>query len=268
MSCYNAAEIIGRTIESISSQQFQDYELIIVDDYSTDNTVEAIEEKITLDPRMTLIKNTENIGLTKSLIKAVRLSHGEYIARIDAGDLMHPERLRKQKEILDEHDKVGLVTSYCNIIKMKDGIMIEQYNKVLEAENIKKSMALGNRIEHCTTMFRRSIYDEVGGYNKKYYTSQDYDLWVKMLHTSSLYVIPETLSTSVYDISNSITYNKNKVQLRNGIKIRVNAMKNNYLPKKACMSGIIKALLMYILPGKVNTMLRNYFSPVKSRSLE
>ena len=95
LSVYNGQDSIGETINSILNQTFTDFELIIVNDCSTDNTT-VLLNKFTYDKRVIIIFNDKNIGLTKSLIKGISFSKGELIARIDSGDLMKIDRLEKQ----------------------------------------------------------------------------------------------------------------------------------------------------------------------------
>lgn len=110
-SVYNGERFIGETIDSIRAQTMKDWEHIIVDNCSTDRTVEIIEEYMKTDPRIRLIKNQENVGQIPNLNKAIELAKGEYIARSDADDISYPSRFEKQLAYMKEHPEAVLVGS-------------------------------------------------------------------------------------------------------------------------------------------------------------
>jgi glycosyltransferase involved in cell wall biosynthesis len=107
MSVYNGEEHLREAIDSILNQTYKNFEFLIIDDGSTDGSVNIIRSY--LDPRIRLIKNKKNIGITRSLNKGLKLARGEYIARMDDDDIAFPERLEKQVRFLNEHVNVGLV---------------------------------------------------------------------------------------------------------------------------------------------------------------
>jgi glycosyltransferase involved in cell wall biosynthesis len=258
MAVFNGGNSIRRTMDSVLSQKDVDFEFIIVDDKSTDNTLQILHEFIT-DHRIKFYMNDTNRGVTESLIKAIEVSEGTYISRIDAGDVMEPDRLKIQLGLLDLNDEIGVVASNYKMKIIYENRNIDEYEEKIPEfhEGLKRQLPFRNPIPHPGVTFRRSVYFEVGGYNKNFRTSQDYDLWVRMINVSKFYAIQAPLTTRICDTQNSISFKKNKIQIKNGIFIRVNAIKKGLLPKFPTLIGICKALIMLILPTKMNYFLRN-----------
>ncbi len=174
MSVYNGEKHLSESIESILNQTFTDFEFIIVNDGSSDSSPEIIESYS--DERIQIINNEENIGLTKSLNKAIKQARGEYIARQDADDISLPNRLELQLEFLERYPEVALLGTGIYVID-ENGDAIE---KRIMHPNPKKSLLKGNRFIHGSVMFRKSAIDEFGAYNETLRYSQDYELWLRM----------------------------------------------------------------------------------------
>lgn len=190
---YNAEQYISECIKSVLAQTFKTFEFLIIDDGSTDNTVKIIRNFT--DSRIRLVYN--NHDYIKSLNKGMLLAKGEYIARIDADDKMHPDRIQKQMEIMTTFPNVDVcatwVKTFGNTIRLISG----------HQGFIKKSLAellLGNFICHPSTMFRSSFFHEHGITYKNYDCAEDYRLWVDVaLHGGVFYIIPYPLT--LYRIS-------------------------------------------------------------------
>lgn len=176
---HNAERYLPEAIESILFQTFHNFELIIVDDGSTDNTRSIVEEYAKKDSRINPLFNERNLGIVESLNKAIKLSRGKYIARMDHDDISLPERLETQVRFLEEHPEIAAVGSNVILIDNKgDAIGVR---KVPETpEEILKGIVLGNQIVHPTVMLRREVFDVVGNY-KKVLHAEDYHLWIEMI---------------------------------------------------------------------------------------
>ena len=174
MPVYNAEKYLKESIESILNQTFTDFGFLIVNDGSTDTSLEIIKSYD--DKRIRIINNEENMGLTKSLNKAVKQAHGDYIARQDADDISLPNRLELQFEFLEKHPEVALLGTGVYVIN-ENGDEIE---KRIMHPNPKKSLSKGNRFIHGSVMFRKSVIDELGAYNETLKYSQDYELWLRI----------------------------------------------------------------------------------------
>ncbi len=175
MSVYNGEKYLGEAIDSVLGQTFTDFDFIIVNDGSTDGSPGIIQSY--RDERIRVINNEKNIGLTKSLNKAIKESDGEYIARQDADDISLPERFEEQVWFLEEQQEVALLgTSIYRIDS--DGKTIGKM--VMLARPTMKDLLRGNQFNHGSVMFRRKLLDAVGGYNDLFRYVQDYDLWLRI----------------------------------------------------------------------------------------
>ena len=174
MSVYNGEKYLKEAIESILNQAFTDLEFIIVNDGSTDKSLEIIQSYN--DERIKIINNEKNIGLVKSLNKALQFVKGEYIARQDADDSSLPNRLKLQLEFLEKHPEVALLGTGIYVIN-ENGETIER--RIMHP-NPKRSLLKGNRFIHGSVMFKKSVIDEVGTYNETLRYSQDYELWLRI----------------------------------------------------------------------------------------
>ncbi len=180
LPAYNAAKYIEQTINSLLHQSFTDFELLVIDDGSTDNTVSII--KGFTDSRIVLIQNEQNLGLVKTLNKAIALCKGIYIARMDADDIALPHRLQLQKEFLDNHTNIAAVAGWVTFIDAegnKNGVweLDRQTNTALQ---IKNALVKENCIAHPTVMIRAEVLKKFL-YSEKQQHIEDYDLWLRMM---------------------------------------------------------------------------------------
>lgn len=175
MSVYNGESYLKEAIESILNQTLADFEFIIVNDGSVDGSLEMLQSY--QDERIKLINNGENIGLTKSLNKALKQARGEYIARQDADDISLPNRLKEQLQYLQEHPEIALLGTGAYIIEESGNIL---RRGVPLAEPSKENLVKDNPFVHGSVMFRKKIIEEVGAYNEFYRYSQDYELWLRI----------------------------------------------------------------------------------------
>jgi len=198
-SAYNAEHTIGKTIESVLAQQGVSFELIVVDDGSTDATLSAINRAMNGSNKAKLIGNKANIGLTKSLVLGCQQANGRYIARVDAGDCYLPGRLSSQSTLLDQRPDIGLVSCGTRFLS-GDGEKL--YEVVQQADELTAGLAqtslttIRGPSHHGSTMFRKSLYDQVGGYRSEFKVAQDLDLWMRMIEASEVLAQPEILYES------------------------------------------------------------------------
>lgn len=177
MPVFNGEKYIYEAIESILNQTFRNFEFIIIDDGSTDQTSTII--KSFTDPRIRLVQNTENIGVSKSSNKGLALAEGIYIARLDADDVSLPERLSKQVEYLEHHPNIGVLGTSLQIIDAHNNksntLLLPTQHNVL-----KWCLCFINSIAHSTVMMRREVVEQVHGYNADMVLAEDYDLWRRL----------------------------------------------------------------------------------------
>jgi glycosyltransferase involved in cell wall biosynthesis len=184
---YNCEKYINECIESILNQTYSYFELIIIDDCSTDATVDKI--KAFNDVRIQLIVKPKNSGYTNSLNYGLQIAKGKYIARMDGDDISLPTRFEKQVVFLEENSDFVLCGSIFNIIGSDKIIDLPEKN-----EDIKLSLLKRNCIAHPTVMIRKQILDEFSIiYNVNKEPAEDYDLWVRLISVGKLYIIQEVL---------------------------------------------------------------------------
>ncbi len=189
MSVYNGEKYLREAVDSILNQTFKDFEFIIINDGSTDKTLKILNSYN--DPRMKIINNKKNIGLTRSLNKGLSIAKGEYIARQDSDDISMPERLEKQVDFLERNKTVGLIGTYSYIINGKGRILYK--SKSSRSEDISKNLIRGNVFAHGSVMFRKFLLEKVGAYREEFKTSQDYDLWLRLIEITKAFRISEFL---------------------------------------------------------------------------
>ena len=182
MSVHNGERHLREAVDSILNQTFTDFEFIIVDDGSTDETPFILNDY--LDPRIVRCRNESNLGLTRSLNRGLAVAQGEYIARMDADDLALPQRLAMQVGVLDGNERVGAIGSWC-ILQYEDGRRITLSRPCTDVE-IRWALLFDNYLPHPGVLLRRTAVERVGGYNEKFAYAQDYDLFSRLVRVCDL----------------------------------------------------------------------------------
>lgn len=174
MSTYNDEKTIRDCIDSVLNQTYSNFEFIIINDCSTDNTLEIIESF--KDNRIKIISNRKNMGLTSNLIGALKISNGKYIARMDADDICTKKRLEMQINYLNEKQNVDILGTNAIIIN-DEGKEIGVTNKPLKHDDIVNGLIIENQLIHPSVMMRKEIFEKIN-YDLAFKTCQDYKLWV------------------------------------------------------------------------------------------
>lgn len=177
-AAYNCEKSIERAAKSILDGTFKDIELILIDDGSTDQTAEEIKKLAASDERVRPLFNEENKGLTFSLNRGLEAAHGEYIARMDADDFSHADRLEKQFDFLESNKKYAFCSSAARLCH--DGRVYGE-RRFMPAPS-KSDLARFCPFIHPALMIRREAIEKIGGYNEKKYTlrCEDYDLYFRL----------------------------------------------------------------------------------------
>ncbi len=176
MSAYNAEAYIGKAVQSILNQTFNDFEFIIINDGSTDSTGNILESFH--DNRIVLV-HKDNTGLTKALNQGLSLARGEYIARMDADDISLPERLARQMQFLEENPATGLIGCHFYVID-SDGGQKSLCCPPIYNDEIQKELLMGNQFCHGSVVFRTECIKTVGLYREFFKFAQDFDLWLRI----------------------------------------------------------------------------------------
>jgi glycosyltransferase involved in cell wall biosynthesis/radical SAM superfamily enzyme YgiQ (UPF0313 family) len=190
MSVYNGERFVREALQSIYSQTYQDYEVVIVDDGSTDRTPDILTQM--KDSRTVIYRNAENMGLTRSLNMGLRLCRGDYVARMDADDVSHPCRLEQQVRFLDGHPDCLVVGTWCYRIDV-DGQIVGHWRPRTASEEVRTRLMTANAVAHGSAMIKRAALVEVGGYDEMYECAQDYDLWLRLSERGDIRNLPEQL---------------------------------------------------------------------------
>jgi glycosyltransferase involved in cell wall biosynthesis len=175
MTMFNAGAYLRPAIESLLAQSFSDFELIIVDDSSADGSVTVVEG--VADPRIRLVRNANNRGQTACLNQGLAMARGEFVARQDADDLSHPDRLKIQTQFLDDHPEIALLGA--NAVQIDaSGAPLGRTDLPRETSAIRWANLFDNSLLHSAVIFRtRVIREQFGGYDESFRCSQDYALW-------------------------------------------------------------------------------------------
>ena len=190
MATHNDIPFLSLAVDSILNQSFTNFELIIVDDASEDETKKLLDRYT--DSRIVRITNQENIGLTCSLIEGVSCAKGDFIARQDADDISLPGRLEQQVRILLEHSQVGLVG--CSYDWIDDnGNVLDSVIFPAQSMELRRELETGNIFAHGTVMFMRECLEKVGNYRSFFLAAQDMDLWQRIATSFEVGAIPDTL---------------------------------------------------------------------------
>lgn len=221
LPAYNAEEFIAEAIESILNQTFTDFELIILNDGSTDRTPEIIQKYAKMDKRIVFVNNPENRGLIAVLNQGLDMARGEFVARMDADDISLPTRFEKQVAYMDSHPDVGVLGTVIQGFGMLDwpGIQIP----VVTVFDMLKQ----NYMAHPSIMIRKSILDKHNlRYNPEYKHCEDLELWSRMIFLTKFHNVMEKLlmyRVSGHNVSmnNGEHQKKMTAEIRNNLKRRL-----------------------------------------------
>lgn len=192
MTVFNAEAYLAASIESIQQQAFKDWEFIIVDDASTDCSLAIAESYAEKDPRIKITRNAVNKGQTRCLNQGLAKACGTWIARQDADDISHPERLEKQWQRIQQEPALALLGTCGVMINCADRI-VGILDVPLTHELITWSAAIQNPFLHTSVMFRAEVVRLLGGYDERYQIAQDYDLWTRIMRDYHVANLPERL---------------------------------------------------------------------------
>tara|TARA_B100001250_G_scaffold369443_1_gene352912 strand:- start:1014 stop:1703 length:690 start_codon:yes stop_codon:yes gene_type:complete len=205
MSAYNSEDSVENSITSILNQTYEDLELLIMDDASTDNTYKICESLKNKDQRIKLYKNKSNLGLTKSLNKLISLSSGEIIARQDSDDISKKERIEKQLKFLEENN-LDACTSRAKIMYSQK--ITPRFSLLLPKKLVIKYK---NPFIHGTLFIKKNVLIENNSYDERFVYSQDYKLMADLIKKNKKILI---MNENLYSLNmeNNISTLKAKEQ--------------------------------------------------------
>jgi glycosyltransferase involved in cell wall biosynthesis len=234
-----------KTIETVINLEYQYYHLIIVNDSS-----KSIDQLITTILARNLvsyeiINNKKQIGLTKSLIKAVNIVNTEYIGRLDAGDRCLPDRFLREIKCMEENPEIGLCACQSNIfIKKGDNFKIAK--EKFPANFHPANLYFRNILVHGSIVIRKSTLRLCGGYNTNYDLGQDYEMYLRLMKFSKIILLPY-LGYEKYFYENSSTMQRNFRSSSNALRAKINHFpKDNLLLGSLAFFGLIFSILQII----------------------
>jgi glycosyltransferase involved in cell wall biosynthesis len=190
MAVHNGAPFVQESVASILAQSYSDFELVVVDDASTDGSGEIIDALN--DPRTRILRNDHQLGLTRSLNRGLSGSSGLLVARQDADDVSHRDRLTLQVEYLDSHPETGVVGAWYRKIGATGELLGERELPTTPVQ-LAWAMLFYCPLVHSAAVFRRADVAAVSGYDERFTYAQDYDLWSRLGRRLSLANLPRTL---------------------------------------------------------------------------
>lgn len=248
MGIYNCEKYLGNAIECILNQTYTNWELIMCDDGSSDSTYIIAENyKNKYPKKIKLLKNSNNKGLNYTLNRCLKISNGEYIARMDGDDLCSKDRFEKEVAVLDKRKDISIVSSYLEYFD-EDGVWgICKYKEYPQ----KKDFLSGSQFCHAASMVRKEAFDQVKGYtvNKHLLRVEDYHLWMKMYALGYKgYNIQESLY-QMRDDKNA--YNRRKFKYRlNETYVKITIIKRFKLPVYNYVF-VFKPIVIGLLPDLI-----------------
>lgn len=192
MPCYNSEKYIGQAIESILGQKYTDFKLIIIDDGSTDNSVEVINKYAAEDTRIRLLKNGVNRGIVFTRNRGLEECQCDYMALMDSDDVAAPERLEKEVAFLDEHKEVIAVGGLYQLMDESGKLQPEKLKLTESDEEIRARMLFANVMANGTVLLRKEKIDQANiRYREHLHASEDYLFWCEVLNVGKICNIGE-----------------------------------------------------------------------------
>ncbi|MDB4914158.1 MAG: putative WbfO protein [Gemmatimonadetes bacterium] len=192
MSAFNAESSIARAVESIRAQEFEDWELLIVDDGSTDTTGAILHAIARTDARVHVLVHERNLGLPTSLNHALSLVRGDLVARMDGDDVALADRFRRQVEFLDVHPEIDVLGGGALEVT-HDGRPLGELRRAEHHEQLIARIFTENPFIHPTIMARRTVFERLGGYDVTCRRGQDYELWLRAYRMFRFHNLPRPL---------------------------------------------------------------------------
>lgn len=241
MAVYNTIDSVKDAVDSILSQTHEDWDLLIIDDHSTDGTFDLLLSIAEVEPKITVLRNPKNLGLAASLNRGWRLARGELIARMDADDISHPQRLAKQVDFMEKHPEVDVLGTGAELID-EEGHSLKLVNMPEKHEDLVKNISKSTPFFHPSVMMRKEFLRITGGYDERLRRKQDYDLWSRSFREFRFHNLKEPLIG--YQTEG---YRRPLRTIMYGVYVRIRcAYRNGYICKGTCFAllGFIRSLFV------------------------
>ena len=252
MGIYNCANTLAQAVASIQNQTYTNWELILCEDGSSDNTFEVARELAASDRRIVLLRNEKNLGLNATLNRCLAVATGEYIARMDGDDDCVPERFEKQLAVLENYPEFD-ITSSPMILFDENG---EWGKTSLPEYPTAEQVVTGTAICHAPVMLRKASMDVVGGYTEdiRMLRVEDVNLWIKLYAAGCrCYNLQEPLYRMRND-QNALNRRKYKYRI-NSVYVRLQGCRLLGLGPK-CYIKALMPMIVGLVPSKLRQIIR------------
>lgn len=192
--CYNVEMYIEESINSILNQTYTNLEIIAINDCSTDSTGDVLQKLAKKDSRITIINNSENLKLIKTLNKGLELCNGDYIARMDADDISLPTRIEKEVDFLEKHKDHDIVSTQFYAFRSENPSKRNLHHSPLQDSELRAYMLFKSGICHPAVLIRKRVFSELGlRFDLKYLHVEDYALWSEAIYKTKIANLSEPL---------------------------------------------------------------------------
>lgn len=197
---YNHDKYINECVMSVLNQTYKNIEVYVMDDCSTDNSVNVLKK--IKDYRLKVLYSKKNKGTVRTINELMKKCNGEYIAIIGSDDIWETDKIEKQVKVLENNKKIGAVFSSAEIIDENNRIYTDDdafNHEIFRNENMKSSkrmrlfFEIGNHLCHSSSLIRKSVINKIGDYDITYRQLHDYDYWVRLINEYDIYIINEKL---------------------------------------------------------------------------
>ena len=250
MGVWNGAPRVREAVLSVLGQTMGDLELIVIDDGSADETPAILGSF--RDPRLWVEQRARG-GLTSALQAALELARAPLVARLDADDVALPERFERQRTFLATHPDIGLLGTGGREVDASGREMAVVRPPATDAA-IRRALIRRNPFVHSSMMMRRSVVEQVGGYDPAFPVAQDYDLWMRMSRVTRMANLPEPLVVRRI-LPGRISETRETERLRAEARVRWRAVRGGTYPVW-CALFVLRPLLAQALPAGARRLLR------------
>lgn len=257
MPAYNAEKYIGIAIESILNQTYKDFEFIILNDCSTDNTKSIAEEYAKKDQRIKVVNNTHNIKIAQTLNKGIQLSKGKYIARIDADDWSYPDRIQKQIEYMENNPETVLLSGQMETCDKE--LNVKSTSKFpLNNQEIRNVLLQYNPMVSPAMMWRKDASEKIGNFKTETIT-EDYMFILDMSTVGELHNLEDIL-LKYRVLDTSMTSSKMRGSHLSSVNISLTGHLKYNLPLtlKTQLIIIARLLVAFFVPSKIWRTISSY----------
>ena len=259
MPVYNAEKYLKDSVNSILNQTFTDFEFIIIDDCSTDKSLEILKNFANMDKRIRLFTNSDNLRICKTLNKGIDYANGKYIVRMDADDYSYPERLKIQYHFMESNPDFVVSGGYIEVCDENLKSIKERKYK-LNNEDIRKNMFFFNPFAHPAVIYVTNAVKEIGYYNNDLADAEDYELYFRLGRIGKFGNVAKKLIK--YRINqNQVSVRKSRRQELLTLYIRLKAyVEYGYSIKfSVIVYSILQLISVFIIPSHLKLKIYNLF---------